>query len=32
MNGDMEKARKILGRELEPEEIEENLRIYKELR
>jgi len=32
MNGDTEKARKILGRELTPEEIEENLRIYKELR
>ena len=32
MNGDAEKARKILGRELKPEEIEENLRIYNELR
>jgi Flp pilus assembly protein TadD len=32
MNGDAEKAQKILGRELKPEEIEENLRIYKELR
>lgn len=32
MKGDAEKARKILGRELSRDEIEENLRIYKEVR
>lgn len=32
MKGDYAKAKKILGRTLTPEEIEENLRIYKEVR
>lgn len=32
MKGDYDKAKRILGRTLSPEEIEENLRIYKEVR